>query len=91
MIQRITFEFDNKQYEVLSKDVDVHFHPYLIRITNLTFEDKSKVIVTSLGDDARKRFGEVEEIMIPMSQIKLIETIPSAEEKVTSLRKVSDS
>lgn len=90
MIQRVTFEYNNKEYQVLSSDIDVHYHPYLIRVSQLSFEDQSNIIISSIGDEARKRFGEVEEILVPMQQIRLIETIPSSEEKVTTLRKVVD-
>jgi len=90
MTYRITFTNEGKVYQVLSNELDTNFHPYLIRIAKITFEDRSSIIVSASGDDARKRFGGVEEILVPMQEVKLIELIPTQAEKVTTLRRVEN-
>lgn len=87
---RVTFSINEKVYEVLARCIDTDSHPYLIYISELEFEDRSNLIISPNGDKARKRFGEVNEIIIPVNGLRLIEEIPDCDERVTPLKVATD-
>lgn len=85
---RVTFELTGKIFEVLADEVDTESHPYLIYIREFEFEDQSSLIISPNGNEARKRFGNVEQIAIPVSALKLLEQIPDKEERISTLQVV---
>lgn len=87
-MNRIIFSSEGNNYRILSDSVDIHHHPYFIKVSNLMFEDQSNLIISAFGDEARKRFGEVKELLIPLQQIQLVEVIESPNKKVTQLKEV---
>jgi len=88
MIFRVTFEFQDEIYQVLCNDIDLESHPYLVIIEGIEFEDQSSPIISPDGDKARKRFGDVEKISIPINALSLIEEIES-KEKINQFKVVS--
>lgn len=87
---RVTFTVGEILYEILARNVDTDNHPYLVSVSDLEFEDKSSLIVSPNGDEARKRFGEVNQINIPVSELILIEEIPDRDKRITMLEIATD-
>ena len=87
MIYRVTFSLEEDTFQVLCKTIDFEDHPYLVTIEDIEFEDQSNVIISPDGDKARKRFGDVERIRIPVSALRLVEEIQS-KERVSALKAV---
>jgi len=83
---RVTFAVEDKKYEVLARVVDTTSHPFLIYISDLEFEDRTSLIISPNGDEARKRFGDVGQVAIPVSGLRLLEEIPDCNERITSLK-----
>jgi len=88
MTFRVTLELEGETYKVLAKKIDMHFHPYMMLVEELEFEDQIGIIVSAAGDKSRKRFGEVSKIYVPMQTLRLVEEI-AGKDKIAQLKVIT--
>ena len=82
-IHRVVFTVEGKTYEVLARELDFS-RSYFVGLADLYFADQSQLVVTPYGDEARKRFGEAQRLLLPAQAILVIEEIP-ARDKIRRL------
>lgn len=78
---KVFFKLKEKEYEVKAMSLDLT-HPYFVSIKDLAFDPPNRLIIDPAMDELRKRFSKSKHLMIPISQVSLIEEIEEDSSKV---------
>lgn len=86
---KVYFKLKDTEFEIVAGDLDLS-HPYFVSIKDFDLDYDKSLVVNPQLENTRKRFRDIETIMIPFQCCSLIEKVPerkSEPQKVLSLTK----
>jgi hypothetical protein len=72
---KVYFKLKDTEYEIVAKDLDLS-HPYFVSIKDFMLDYDEGLVVNPHLENTRKRFKDIETIMIPFQSCTLIEKVP---------------
>ena len=78
---KVHFQLKGEDYELVAGDLDLS-HPYFVSIKELDLAYEEGFVVNPHLENTKNRFKDTENIMIPLQNVALIETVPNREKKV---------
>ncbi|PIE02441.1 MAG: hypothetical protein CSA81_07185 [Acidobacteria bacterium] len=72
---KVYFKLKDEEYEIVAQDLDLS-HPYFVSIKDFVLDYDEGLVVNPQLENTRKRFKDIETIMIPFQCCSLIEKVP---------------
>jgi len=73
---KVYFKLKDTEYEIVAADLDLS-HPYFVSIKDFDLDYDEGLVVNPQLENTRKRFRDIETIMIPFQCCSLIEKVPN--------------
>ena len=73
---KVHFRLKDMDYELVAESLDLS-HPYFVSIKDIDLAYEEGVVVNPHLENTKKRFKDVANIMIPLQNVALIETVPA--------------
>ncbi|MDJ0836050.1 MAG: DUF1820 family protein [Acidobacteriota bacterium] len=77
---KVHFQLKGEEYELVAGDLDLS-HPYFVSIKELDLDYEEGFVVNPHLENTKKRFQNTDNIMIPLQNVALIESVPVREKK----------
>ena len=80
---KVHFQLKDVEYQLVAGDLDLS-HPYFVSIKEMDLSYGEGVVLNPHLENTKKRFENVLNIMIPLQNVLLIETVPSREKSANA-------
>ena len=77
---KVHFHLKDVEYELVAESLDLT-HPYFVSIKDMDLDYEEGVVVNPHLENTKKRFQKTNNIMIPLTNVLLIESVPPREKK----------
>lgn len=84
---KVHFRLKDTEYELVAKSLDLS-HPYFVSIKEFDLRYEEGLVVNPHLENTRKRFENTSNIMIPLQNVSLIESVPERKKQADSTVKV---
>ena len=78
MLYKVHFSLKNEDYELVAESLDLS-HPYFVSIKHINLSYEEGFVINPHLENTKKRFKNAENIMIPLQNVGLIESVPEKE------------
>ena len=80
---KVHFHLKDVDYELVAESLDLS-HPYFVSIKDMDLSYEEGLVVNPHLENTKKRFKDTNNIMIPLTNVALIESVPPREKKTAS-------
>lgn len=89
---KVHFRLKETEYELVAESLDLS-HPYFVSIKKMVLDYEEGLVVNPHLENTKKRFRDVETIMIPFQSVALIEVVPDKKrvEKAAKVVKLAEA
>ena len=77
---KVHFRLKDTEYQLVAASLDLT-HPYFVSIKDMDLTYEDGLVVNPHLENTKKRFKDVSNIMIPLQNVVLIESVPAKSKK----------
>lgn len=77
---KVHFHLKDVEYHLVAESLDLT-HPYFVSIKDMDLGYEEGIVVNPHLENTKKRFKDTNNIMIPMTNVLLIESVPARDRK----------
>ena len=77
---KVHFRLDDVNYQLVAGSLDLS-HPYFVSIKDMDLGYGEGLVVNPHLENTKKRFKDVSNIMIPLQNVALIESVPARDKQ----------
>ena len=77
---KVHFHLKDVEYQLVAESLDLT-HPYFVSIKDMDLDYEEGLVVNPHLENTKKRFQDTNNIMIPLTNVLLIESVPARDKK----------
>ena len=77
---KVHFHLKDVEYQLVAASLDLT-HPYFVSIKDMDLDYEEGLVVNPHLENTKKRFKDTNNIMIPLTNVLLIESVPARDKK----------
>ena len=79
-LYKVHFHLKDVEYQLVAESLDLT-HPYFVSIKDMDLDYEEGLVVNPHLENTKKRFQDTNNIMIPLTNVLLIESVPARDKK----------